>query len=308
MISRRTFILGLCVLRPACAAWEAAAAYNAQCQGASLLVMVDGRVVYEAGADKAYQLASGTKSFVGVMALAAAREGLLRLDEPCCVTLPEWANDARRSVTIRQLLTLSSGMPGGTIGKPPLYADAVATALGPPGFHYGPLPFQVFGEIMRRKLGASPLGYLEEKVLRPGGVEYARWQQDRAGNPTLPSGASMTARNWARFGEWIRLARDLGPLFQGTAENPAYGLTWWLNRRVEPALKASIQVLNSGTDLPSEAVPGDLVMAAGMGKQRLYVIPSRKLVAVRQTARLAGGERAGYSDTTMVGHLLAGLR
>ena len=51
----------------------------------------------------------------------------------------------------------------------------------------------------------------------------------------------------------------------------------------------------------SDWLPEDLFMAAGAGKQRLYVIPSLKLVIVRQGAFL--GSR-GFSDAEFLGFLL----
>jgi hypothetical protein len=46
-------------------------------------------------------------------------------------------------------------------------------------------------------------------------------------------------------------------------------------------------------------LPTDLVAACGAGKQRLYVIPSLKLVIVRQ-----GSLSRGFSDIEFLGRLL----
>jgi hypothetical protein len=48
-------------------------------------------------------------------------------------------------------------------------------------------------------------------------------------------------------------------------------------------------------------MPTDLVMAAGMGKQRLYVIPSRELVVVRLGPIQRG---RAFDDLTFLGALL----
>ena len=70
--------------------------------------------------------------------------------------------------------------------------------------------------------------------------------------------------------------------FRGSAAHPGYGLTWWL-----PHPSATPDPVTAGSDIGRRAaeLPKDLVVAAGAGDQRLYVIPSRKLVIVRQ-ARL----------------------
>jgi hypothetical protein len=51
----------------------------------------------------------------------------------------------------------------------------------------------------------------------------------------------------------------------------------------------------------SDWLPDDLVAACGAGKQRLYVIPSRKLVIVRQ-----GALGQGFSDMEFLSLLLRG--
>ena len=58
-----------------------------------------------------------------------------------------------------------------------------------------------------------------------------------------------------------KLSRYFGVRVKGTKAQPAYGLTFWLNT--------------------SEERPHDLVMAAGAGKQKLYIIPSQRLLIVQ---------------------------
>ena len=121
--------------RPDTAAFRRAALYSKGERGDAVLVMIDGRVVFEdyhnnGAVNQPHLLASGTKSFTGVMALAAVQDSLLSLDEPVSQTLPEWANEPQRAaITIRQLLSLTSGIEGGPNGNPPAYGEAVTGAL-----------------------------------------------------------------------------------------------------------------------------------------------------------------------------------
>ena len=60
--------------------YERATAYSKEFRGLSVLIIKDGKTVFEEyqnghGADKAQMLASGTKSFSGVMLAAAGRSG-----------------------------------------------------------------------------------------------------------------------------------------------------------------------------------------------------------------------------------------
>lgn len=293
----------------------AAAAYSAQRRGVSLLVMQGGRLLFEdyprSGPDDTHELASGTKSFSGVLAAAMVQDGLLTLDEPCADTLTEWRDDpVKRAATIRTLLGLSSGVGGGAVGRPSTYAASVAQPFaGAAGvFRYGPTPFQVFGEIVRRKLAAAGrsddvLAFMDERLLRPAGVSHGPWRrQDR--QPNMPSGARFNARNWARFGAFVQGgcrvdgraivdATALADCFRPTPANPGYGLTWWLLRPglVPPGPRSPI-------DSSAAALAGlpAVSMAAGAGNQRLYLVPDRDMVIVRQADGILRGMMGDGTD------------
>ena len=103
--------------------FEAAARYSAAKNGVSMLVMREGQVLFEdypnAGApDRAWETASGTQSFCGVLAAAAAADGLLAIDEACARTLVDWTDDRRAAITVRELLTLTSGLADPAMRRP----------------------------------------------------------------------------------------------------------------------------------------------------------------------------------------------
>ncbi|MFC2950381.1 serine hydrolase domain-containing protein [Marinicaulis aureus] len=328
-----------------CAAAKAdvkdAADYNAKKGGVSLVVLKQGRLEFEdypnkGGPDKAFELASGTKSFSGVIAAAAIVDGLLSLDERAADTLPEWRSDPQKAqITIRQLLSLTSGIESTGVFRPPTYDDAIALpVVTPPGtaFEYGPVNFQIFGEIMRRKLrnfdgGAyqNAVDYLQARILNPLDIHPAQWNE-RGGYPTMPSGADLTAREWARFGQFVLQGgawkgmqlvdpTALAENFTGSDVNAGYGLTWWLNEQPSKETLDASRTMTVASDMFTHPrrgeLPGDLFMAAGAGGQRLYIIPSMDLVIVRQYPRVIerklGQRRRGgpYSD---VEFLLAFLK
>ena len=288
------------------AACEAAAAYSDQHRGIGILVMRDGQVVCEAYGDPAdrdrpHPIHSGTKSFTGAMAILAEADGLLQLDEPVSRTITEWAGDDRRSITIRQLLSLVAGFET-PVGNPPSFAAAIALrpVVAPETrFIYGPAPFQIFGEVMRRKLIAhgqdgDPSAWLQRRLFAPLGLEVGAWRRTAGGDPMLSQGMALTAANWARFGEWVRLggrvgSRQIAPeselaaFRQGSATFPGYGLTWWLPGRLvalppdqSPARFAERLDYSGAT-----FVPADLIMAGGAGGQRMYVSRSCRVTIVR---------------------------
>src|SRR5437588_8188809 len=89
------------------AAVRLAANYSANHHGASLLIIQKGKTLLEeypagGGPDTPRKIYSGTKAFWNLAALAAAEDGLLKLDERVADMVPEWQTDPRKSrVTIR---------------------------------------------------------------------------------------------------------------------------------------------------------------------------------------------------------------
>ncbi|MBL8548916.1 MAG: beta-lactamase family protein [Hyphomonadaceae bacterium] len=328
-MDRRTFMAGAGALAVApftlasgafAANYEAAARYSAERRGVSLIVVRRGAAVFEdypngGGAERGWNLASGTKSFTGIMAAAGVKDGLLTLDERASRTLSEWQGDERREITIRHLLSLTSGLQPGAIGRPPTYAEAVATPLAwAPGsrFSYGPTSFQAFGELMRRKLGGDPLEWLQRRVLDSINVRFESWRRGSDGNPLMPQGCVMRARQWAEFGQFVLaearqgarglLDRDaLRECFRASEANPGYGLSWWLLR---PGLIPPAGGMRVEIDGAAIARLGDVRMAAGAGDQRLYLMPERELVVARQAHLL--GMRFGprWSDAEFLRLLL----
>ncbi len=305
--------------------------YRARHDGVTCVVMIDGAVVHEQyrrPGDEAerWRLASGTKSFSGVAAAAAVQDGLLRLDERVSDTLTDWRDDGRREITIRQLLSLTSGIdtPAPGRGGRSSPEDAVARRLvHPPGtrFAYGQAPFQIFAALMARKLKTESYeAYLRRRVLDGLGVtlEFRPLTPFGRDGTDWGGGGAMSARDWARFGEFVRQggrwggqqwvdAAALADNFVGSTVHPGYGLTWWL----KPPRGATVPLegtTENATDFyrgGADALPvTEIWMAAGAGKQRMVIVPERRMVAVRQTRRLLLGERSGFSDVEFLRLLL----
>jgi CubicO group peptidase (beta-lactamase class C family) len=61
-----------------------------------------------------WDLASVTKPVVGIVVAALAERGVLSLDDPLPRHLPSYAGTDKATITVRQLLLHTSGLPGGT--------------------------------------------------------------------------------------------------------------------------------------------------------------------------------------------------
>jgi len=301
-----------------------AANYSENNRGFSMLVIQNGKTIFQHyangdSADSRCKIFSGTKSFWGIAALCAVRDGLIKLDDRVADTITEWKNDPLKSqITIRQLLNQTDGIEP----APHLHSESIrdrnAAAVQLPlvaasgsVFAYGPSHLQIFAEILRRKLnGRSTISYLEENVLSPLGLTSLEFKKDGRGNPLPASGFELSAREWARFGELVLghgnyhgkqivPANLLGQAFTGSNANPSYGLTFWLNRQAPTAREIDFE---KELDLKWQrarwtgicvcrAAPPDMVVALGSNYQRLFIIPSLNALIVRQ------GMSAKFSDS-----------
>ncbi len=302
-----------------------AAKYSDSKKGVSVLVIQNDRTVFEHYANGGmpqgrWPIFSGTKSFWGTTALCAVRDGLLKLDDRVADTITEWKADPLKSqITIRQLLNQTDGIDGASWLHRQSIPDRNAMAIhcasvAAPGtrFIYGPSHFQIFCELLRRKLsGRSAISYIQENILSPLGLTNMEFKQDGRGNPLLASGFELTANEWARFGLMIMQdgayggrqivpAALLGQAFVGSNANPAYGLTFWLNRQASSFFSREIDI-EKEIDLPWQrarwnnicvcrGAPPDMIVALGSAYQRLFIIPSAQAVIVRQ------GRDAKFSD------------
>jgi CubicO group peptidase (beta-lactamase class C family) len=169
-------------------------------------------------------------------------------------------------------------------------------------FVYGPSHLQIFSELLRRKLrGRNVIHYFEAHVSTPLGLYDLKYKKDARGNPLPATGFELTAREWARLGELVLgngnyhgrqivPASLLGEAFIGSQANPAYGLTFWLNRQAPNGREADMERM---IDLPwqnaewrevciCKDAPGDMAVALGSHYERLFVMPSLKAIIVRQ--------------------------
>ena len=145
----------------------------------------------------------------------------------------------------------------------------------------------------------------------------------------------LTAKNWAKFGQFVldkgsvksdpetpsaspekNLLKEelLMQCFEASTTNKRYGLTWWLNGvdedadggakdskadRSEPLRDRLYQeAINREADVNvrEEGVAIKMYMAAGLGKQRLFIIPKYDLVVVRFAEPSAQGARFQNDD------------
>lgn len=253
---------------------------------------------------------SVTATLMGFM----VADGLLVLDDPAPVS--EWANagDARNQITLRQLLHMSSGIDHreNPDDETEIYETDTTRMLfmdgrenvaryaegrmleAQPGskFEYSSATSNILADIMTRTLTDSRnpqirrdamLDYARGRLFEPLGMTSAVPEFDRNGTMLGGSMIHATARDWAKFGEFLRnngsvKSAQLLPtswlrfMKTSSANDAAYGGHIWLNKR-RPA--GQDQVL-----FPGKA-PSDVFAAIGHLGQFVVVSPQHKLTIVR---------------------------
>jgi len=135
--------------------------------------------------DSQYAIASITKTFVARAILMLRDEGKLKLDDPLGVYVPE---ADREGVTIRRALAHSSGVQRETPGevwesldfpdRERLLAEMNdAEQVLEPGrqWHYSNLVYALLGQVIERAAGVPPEQFVNERILRPLGLERTTW-------------------------------------------------------------------------------------------------------------------------------------
>ena len=240
----------------------------------AVVVMHDGRIVAERYAPGYHENTrfiswSMAKTVTGVLIGLLVSDGRLRLDESAPVPAWQRPGDPRGEITLRQLLQMRSGLRHTEAGDPVYQSDEVRMLFldgrdgmaayaeaqpleAEPGrkWEYSSSTTVILADIAARALTGSndPAirrkvmnDYLRSRLFEPLGMKSMAPEYDAAG--TLIGGSLMhaTARDWARFGEFLRNKGSINGLqlvppawieFM-TAANPrnaGYGAQTWLNR------------------------------------------------------------------------------
>jgi CubicO group peptidase (beta-lactamase class C family) len=283
-------------------------------QSASLLVLRGGRMVTEAyaadgGPDRVIEIASAGKSMVSILAGMAIDDGKIKgVEQSASAFIPEWRGTPKEAITVRHLLTMTSGLDDKGLALRNVAGDqaalnAAAPVAYPPGTHwaYATALYHLMFHVVARAVGEPFEAYAQRKLVTPLGMSGTTWLtnvgHDAAGKPvTNYYTARCTARDLARFGlfaaaggQWNDRRLVSADYFHNTtrpsqALNPAYGYLWWVN--AEPGRgPENLGVLRHQL---GETTPLDAFAALGAGGQDVMVVPSLDLVVVRQGTQFRG--------------------
>lgn len=314
-VSRRGLIRGGCGLALGLAGLPAAAAeapaltslldQALQDGASSLLIVRDDEVLAERhapgwDAGRPREVASVAKSMVAVLIGMAIDDGFLGgLDQSAADFIPAWRDDGRRAITLRHLMSMTSGLNDAGLALRGVRGDqfainAAASLRAEPGtrWAYNTAAYHLLFHILVRATDESVESYAERRLLGPLGMMDTDWITNEGrgadGPVTNYYSAASTARDLARFGGLVmdqgaadgqRLIDPGHVRLMTTASqalNPSYGLLWWCNAEAGTDATGRLR----GHRFPRS--PRETVAALGAGGQALMLVPSRRMAVVRQ--------------------------
>lgn len=271
----------------------------------SVLISRNGEILAERyapgwGPERPREVASVAKSMVAVLIGMAVEDGAIAgLDQSAADFIPAWRGDARAAITVRHLMSMTSGLDDTGLALRGVAGDqfainAAAPLRAPPGtrWAYNTAAYHLLFHLLSRATGETVEAFAGRRLLSPLGMDHTRWISSAGvgeeGPVTNYYSAASTARDLVRFGAlvigeglWngrrlIRAESLRALLAPSQALNPSYGLLWWSN-----ALPGK-DAFGRGDNLRFPSAPRDTVAALGAGGQAVLVVPSSGLVIVRQ--------------------------
>jgi CubicO group peptidase (beta-lactamase class C family) len=282
-------------------------------QTRALIVLHNGRIVAERYAQDfnpgtPLPAWSITKTVTAVLVGLMVSDGRLSLDAPAPVPAWNQPGDPRGAITLRQLLTMSSGLDHVEDGDPidrtdtarMLFTDGAqdmaAFAEGKPladepgnHFSYSSATSVILSDLITRMLTddadpaarqAAMMRFIDGRLKAPVGLASLTPEFDARGTMIGGSILHMTARDYARFGEFLRnrgrangrqilSERWIDFMTSPSRRNPGYGGHLWLNR---PGAEDAL--------FPGKG-PSSLFGCVGHNGQYILVSPRQNLTIVR---------------------------
>ena len=176
-------------------------------------LIVNGNLVWEHywkdfGPQSRFDIYSAGKAFTASAIGLLIDDGKLKVDEPACRILTEWSNDERKEITIRNLLTMTSGLKQdyrGYVNLPnPTEAMLDWPMERPPGtaWSYEQATSHALSIIVKRVSGKQPIVLLRERILNSVGIVEADWLRSRQGDCLGWRSVLISARELALFGQF----------------------------------------------------------------------------------------------------------
>ncbi|MBL8629810.1 MAG: serine hydrolase [Rhodospirillaceae bacterium] len=261
--------------------------------------------------------------------LAVDRGAIPDLDAPAATYLPEWQNDGRAKITIRQLLANTSGLAEPEFAERPwsgayrlfIADDPDGTALSVPlerspgeTFRFNHVNAQVLHAVLTRATKQSYPDLLKSYLWPQVGNGAAQVRLDVPGGQTRAVCCfQTTARSWLRIAQLILdhgragdtqviSERWVTEMTAPGAVNPKFGFNLYLGQP-EPRRAGSAGGRVQPTRASEPFAAADVRYFEGRGGQRTMWIPSQNLAIIR-----IGKINFAWDDAKVINPLIAALK
>lgn len=254
------------------------------------IILVNGRIVMENyfnghSVTDTWEWNSAGKTLCATTIGIAEQEGLLDKNKPASDYLGKgWANmplEKENLITVRNLLTMTSGIDD----TKQFVIKSNLTYIADAGsrWAYGNV-FQKLMDVVTTVSKTSFETYFNEKIKMKIGMD-GFWNFG-----TIYSIYHSNTRSMARFGlfalnngKWNKEQIINETYFKESTStsqiiNPSYGYLWWLNGKSHYMIPSDQTVFNGAL---VKNAPSDMYAAMGAKDQRIYIIPSNKMVVIR---------------------------
>lgn len=270
--------------------------YLAKQRAAGIVILQDGQIRFEKyglgfGPSGRWTSFSVAKSFTSTLVGAAIQDGYIKsLDDKVSQYIPGLKGSAYDDVSIRQLLTMSSGVkwnedyedPNADVAKfnnaePEDGLDATVSYMRhlprahPPGevWHYNTGETNLIGVLVSSATKKPLAQYLQEKVWQPAGMEApATWLLSKTGHEIAGCCLQAATRDYARFGLFVLSGGKAG----GKQIVPA---DWFAQATVK---QKDIGTSGKGYGFQWWTYDNGAVAAQGIFGQGIFIDPKRRLV------------------------------
>ncbi len=195
--------------------------------------------------DSIFLVASITKPVVVSAVMLLAERGQLLLDEPACTHVPDFAANGKENITLRHLMTHSSGLPDMVPNNQALreahapmdefirrICQLTPDFVQGTGIQYQSTGIAILGEIVQRVSGLPLRDFLRQEIFDPLGMGdtalgMAGLPEERLTQVALPT--EQVGTNWGwNSSYWRNFGAAWGGLFS-TADNLTRYLQTFLN-------------------------------------------------------------------------------
>ena len=270
----------------------------------SFIILHNGKIVVENyfgthTAATPWYWASAGKTLTSTVTGIAEQEGLLNINNKASDYLGTGWTSAplakENLITCKHLLSMNSGLDDTNDAVDPASLTYVADAGTRWAYHN---VFVKLQDVVAQASGQTWETYFNTKLKNPIGMSGS-WRQ--SGNNSV---YTSNTRSMARFGLMIsangkwNATQIINQNFLSAATNTsqninqAYGYLWWLNGKSSYHLPRT-QFQFSGTLIPN--APSDMFVALGLNDQKIYVVPSKKIVIIRM-GNSADGTNVALTD------------